>query len=179
MRKLIAILVAALAILLTPATASASQQQAGTTGWRFRTGNICVQDWTGGKLSDGIKRAGTAWSKAEDINIFYRTNCAAAGFSQAQTVTVMAYAWEWRDGVCDRTHVWTQHGYLKPGLITRAVVHINTGCNVYAVEDRAFLAAKAIGKPLGLADATGDTVMAYRWLPTARDFALLEKVYPW
>lgn len=182
---LTAVVLAALAVALPSACANAtvaasvSQQDPGTTGWRYRTGNICVQDWTGGKLSDGIKRAVVAWSKAADVNLYYRTNCSAAGFTQAQTVTVMTYAWDTYYGVCDRTHVWTTNGYLKPGLITRAVVHVNSACNTYAVEDRAFLAAKALGKPLGLTDASGDTVMGYRWLPTARDYALVEAVYPW
>lgn len=156
--------------------------QADATGWRFRGGNICVLDATGGKLSDGLWRATLAWSKAEDINLIWRRSC--AGYSQAQTITVQTYNGysDWYYGVCRRTHVWTQHGYMKPGLVTRAVVNINLNCNVMWVEDRTYITAHALGLPVGLKNmAPGDprTVMGCAGLPTARDYGLVEQIYPW
>lgn len=184
---LTAVVLAVLAVALPAAcanatvSASTSQQDPETHGWRYRTGNVCVQDWTGGVISDGIKRAVMAWSKAEDINLFYRRNCTSAGFGQSQTVTVMTYAWDTYYGECDRYHVWTQRGYLQPGLITRAVVHVNSACNTYAVADRAYLVAKALGHPLGLdvPKTRSDSVMAHQWLPTIWDYQRIEDLYPW
>lgn len=153
------------------------------TGWRFGGGNICVQDQTGGRLSDGLWRASLAWSKAADINLLWRRSC--TGFTQAQTVTVQRYAGDTYAGVCDVAKVWTTGGYLKPGLVTRAVVFINTNCNVAGVQDRTALTAKALGKPIGLAERpTGmrlpdSTVMSAAWLPTTLDYSLVEQTYPW
>lgn len=163
----------------TTASVSAGKTVAGGTGWRFHGRNICVRDRTG-KVSDGLRRAVAAWSKADDIDLVYSRTC--AGYKPAQTITVAAGSWSTYHGVCDRAQVWTHRGYLKPGLVTRAVVHLNTGCNMYAVEDRASLAAKALGKPIGLAERTAGSpasVMSSAWLPTTADYRLVERIYPW
>lgn len=149
-----------------------------TTGWRFEKGNICVSDQT--SISDGVWRAAVAWSKAPDINLIWSRNCSS--YPQSQTITVYGMRWDTYNGVCDRAHVWTKAGYLKPGLVTRAVVQINLNCNTYAVEDRAGLAAKAFGKAVGLAELTPgspSSVMSSAWMPTARDYQLVEQIYPW
>lgn len=187
LKPLFAACVVALALLTPTAHAALPGQPNGVTqsaeghGWRFRTGNICVQDWTGGVLSDGIKRAVVAWSKADDVNLYYRRNCTAAGFSQSQTITIVTYAWDTYDGACGKELIWTEGGYRVPGyVITRAVLHVNRACNIAWPEDRAYLAAHGIGHALGLTHPTrSDSVMAYRWLPTAWDHQRIEQVYPW
>lgn len=162
------------------ASVSGAKTVPGGTGWRFRGRNICILDRTRGKLSDGLLRATVAWSKADDINLAYSRTCAR--YKPAQVITVVAGSWSTYHGVCDRAQVWTHRGYLKPGLVTRAVVHLNTACNLSAVEDRTSLAAKALGKPIGLAEQTSGSptsVMSSAWLPTARDYRLVERIYPW
>jgi len=177
---LITLITALLAALFVQAPANASTAPE-TTGWRFAGGNVCVQDQTV-KLADGVWRAAVAWSKAEDINLIWRRRC--AGFTQAQTITVQEYR-SWSDfyyGTCDVTRVWTTGGYLKPGIVTRAAVFVNMWCRTMYVEDRAGLAAEPLGKAVGLTEqASGDptTVMGCAWLPTAKDYALVEQIYPW
>lgn len=151
-----------------------------TTGWRFRGGNVCVQDQT--NLSDGVWRATLAWSKAEDINLIWRRSC--AGFPQARTITVQEYRspQDFYYGICDHAKVWTTGGYLEPGLVTRAAVFVNLECRTLYVEDRAGLAAEPLGKAIGLTEQAHDdpsTVMGCAWLPTAKDFQLVEQIYPW
>jgi len=177
---IITLIGALLAALFVPATASATITPV-TTGWRFGGGNVCVQDQTT-RLSDGVWRAAVAWSKAEDINLLWRRNC--AGFTQAQTITVQEYrsASDFYYGMCDVSRVWTTGGYLKPGIVTRAAVFINMECNTLGVADRAGLAAKVLGKPVGLAAQTPGSpgsVMSSAWLPTAQDYQLVEQIYPW
>ncbi len=140
MRKLIVAAFAALIIVVTPSSAAVSagatahvsahavtkaQPAAGTTGWRFRKGNITVQAYTR----------------------FY--------------------------GACHVARVWTTGGYLKPGLVTRAALFINTECNTKTL---------ALGLPVGLAEVSGcdfSTVMSCAGFPTVRDFRLVEQIYPW
>lgn len=154
------------------------------TGWRFRQGNICLQDWSGGVLSDGMATAARWWSLAQDINLFPRKNCEAAGFRQAQTITVITYSSysDWYYGICRRSHVWTNHGYQKPGLVERAVVHINRDCNLMYMQDRIYAVAHGVGVPLGLKDqpaGNGSTVMSSAGGPKPWDFQLIEQIYPW
>jgi len=168
-------IIAVLAVLCGP---SAPAPQPGEAGWRFGHGNVCVLDQT--KLSDGVWRAAVAWSKADDINLIWSRNC--SNYPQAQTVTVTTGRWDNSDGVCDHTQIWTNRGYLKPGIITRAAVQLNLSCNTYAVEDRANLAAKAFGKAVGLAElpaGSPSSVLSSAWMPTDRDYQLVEKIYPW
>ena len=144
----------------------------GTTGWRFEKGNICVLDQT--TISDGVWRAAVAWSKAPDINLIWARNCSA--YPQSQTITVTTSRWDASTG-CD---VVTVAAYL--GLVTKTAVRINLNCNTYAVEDRANLAAKPLGMAVGLAELTPGnplTVMSSAWLPTDRDYQLVEQIYPW
>ncbi len=154
------------------------------TGSRFRNGNICLQDWSGGVLSDGMATAARWWSLARDVNLFPRKNCQAAGFRQAQTITVITYS-SYRDfyyGVCRRAHVWTNHGYQKPGLVERAVVQINRDCRLMDVKDRVYAVAHGAGIPLGLRDqraGNGSTVMSSAGGPKPWDFRLVEQIYPW
>lgn len=144
----------------------------GTTGWRFAGGNICVLDQTA--VSDGVWRAAVAWSKAPDINLIWARSCSS--YPQSQTVTVATGRWDASTG-CDLVTVST---YL--GMVTRAAVRINLNCNTSAVEDRANLAAKPLGKAVGLAELTVGsplTVMSSAWLPTDQDYQLVEQIYPW
>lgn len=139
-----------------------------------------MQDSTGGKLSDGVWRAAVAWSKAPDINLIYARSC--SNYPTRQTITVTAGRWDNSTGSCDRAAVWTSRGYQKPGIVTRAAVAINLNCNTSAVEDRAGLAAKVLGKAVGLSELPAGSpasVMSSAWLPTVRDLGLVEKVYPW
>lgn len=159
----------------------------GTTGWRFGGGNICLQDWSGGALSDGFATAARWWSLAPDINLFPRKDCKAAGFSLAQTLTIITYR-SWDDfyyGTCWRPHVWTQNGYQRPGILTRSVVWVNRECRLMYQEDRIYMVAHAAGIPLGLrdlrAERPGDptTVMSCAGGPKPPDFRLIEEIYPW
>ena len=176
---------AALVAITTPATAAACCSpppvEPQTTSWRFARGNVCVQDQTK-LLADGVWRAAVAWSKAEDVNLIWRRSC--AGYSQAQTITVQEYRSpsDFYYGRCDVARVWTTGGYLKPGLVTRAAVFVNLECRTMDVEDRAGLAAEPLGKAVGLTEqGSGDstTAMGCAWLPTDRDYALVEQIYPW
>jgi len=178
---LITLITALLAALFVQAPVNASITPE-TTGWRFRGGNVCVQDQTK-QLSDGVWRAAVAWSKAEDINLIWRRSC--AGFTQAQTITVQEYR-SWSDfyyGVCDVAKVWTTGGYLKPGIVTRAAVFVNMECRTLGVLDRTGLAVAPLGNAVGLTDQpASDTTTAMsscRALPTAKDYALVEQIYPW
>lgn len=155
-------IIATLAILCAPIPP-------GTTGWRFAGGNICVQDQTAGKVMNGLEEPTTAWSKAPDINLLLRRSC--TGFTQAQTITVQTYTKFYGD--CQVAKIWTTGGYLKPGLITRAALFLNTECNTTAL---------AFGLAIGLSKQSPNdrtTVMGFAGLPTARDYQLVERIYPW
>ena len=179
--------VAATVIVIAPASAAAAcctpppPTEPQVSGWRLPGGNVCVQDQTK-QISDGVWRAAVAWSKAEDINLIWRRNCAA--YPQARTITVQEYRSpsDFYYGRCHVARVWTTGGYLKPGIVTRAALFVNLECRTLGVEDRAGLAAEPLGKAVGLTEqAPGDpsTVMGCAWLPTDRDYALVEQIYPW
>ena len=171
--------IAATAALIVVAIATASpavagsgatQSPTGTTGWRFRQGNICVQDQTGGRVIGGLWSSTVAWSKAPDINLIYAKSC-AANYTQAQTITVQTFTQFY--GACHVAKIWTTGGYLKPGLVTRAALFVNTECNTKTL---------ALGLPVGLAEVPGcdfSTVMSCAGLPTKQDYALVEQIYPW
>jgi len=149
--------------------AAKAQPASGTTGWRFRQGNICVQDQTGGRLIGGLWESTVAWSKAEDINLIYAKSC--ANYKQAQMITVQTYTRFY--GACHVAKVWTTGGYLKPGLVTRAALFINTECNTKTL---------ALGLPIGLSEQSPydeSTVMGFAGLPTPRDYRVVEQIYPW
>ena len=178
---------AAVVLAVAPASAAAAcctpppPTEPQVSGWRMAGGNVCVQDQTK-LLADGVWRAAVAWSKAEDVNLIWRRSC--TGYPQARTITVQEYrsAADLYYGRCDVTRVWTTGGYLKPGLVTRAAVFVNLECRTIDVEDRAGLAAEPLGEAIGLTEqGSGDpsTVMGCAWLPTAKDYALVEQIYPW
>lgn len=151
-------------------TASVGQPKAGTSGWRFRQGNICVQDQTGGRVIGGLWRSTVAWSKAEDINLIYAKSC-ADNYKQAQTITVQTFTRLYGD--CHVAKIWTTGGYLKPGLVTRAALFLNTECNTKTL---------AFGLAIGLTEQDQNdpsTAMGLAGLPTARDYQLIEQIYPW
>ncbi len=58
--------------------------------------------------------------------------------------------------------------------MTRAALFVNTECNTKTL---------ALGLPVGLAEQPSgcdeSTVMSCAGLPTAKDYALVEQIYPW
>ena len=139
----------------------------GASGWRYRTGNICVLDQTAGRVPGGLAQAVTAWDQSAYLNLHLRTNC--AGYSAAQTLPVTAYTRTYGD--CQQAKVWTTGGYLKPGTITKAALAINTECGETAL---------AFGLVLGLQRADSNdygTVMGAAGLPTARDYDTVAAIY--
>lgn len=168
-------------LVCTTATISTATAASTTTGWRLGAANVCVQDQTV-KLTDGVKSAAVAWTKAADLNLYWRRSC--TGFATGQRVVVKEYtsATDHYYGRCGAVSVYTAGGYLKPGIVTRATVSLNMACRTVELRDQAYLANHYLGKALGLTERTPgspSSVMSSAWLPTATDYALIEKVYPW
>lgn len=130
----IACAIAILAGLAWPANAELPGQpngipeSANSYQWRFQQGEVCFEDWTNGVFTDAIKNSAVKISNSSDLNIYYRTDCEAAGFGDGVTITFVQNFDRCTSAV-GQALVWTMGGFMVEGeVITRGIVHLYPNC---------------------------------------------------
>ena len=186
-----------LAGVLAPQTAHAADQLPGNTGsnytymgWRTQSTRACFEYPDSGGLRKQVSAAVNTWN-ASQAAVYRRQNCAASGFSAAETVRMKMDSLG--PGVCavtpgggngaDVPRIDAGPVYVRMKLTGTVTIKVNSdvavGCRMTA-DQWQHLITHELGHRLGLGHAAGGVMAAGSWsysLPTSANVTQLDLLY--